>query len=44
MWMREWKKMKGTNMMCYGGKGGGMVYCLGFIGALVYYLTHTATL
>lgn len=46
MWMKDWKKMKGNKgmMCCGGGNAGGAVYGLGFLGALVYYLTHSLTL
>ena len=36
------KAIKQTVQKCSQGGGGGMVYCVGFIGALVYYIS-TAT-
>lgn len=38
----EDKKDKRNRCKCYGG-GGGAVYGLGFIGALIYFIQHSAT-
>lgn len=44
MFKKKLEKMHGKGKCCWhGGKTGGGVYCLGFIGALVFYIQHAAS-
>lgn len=36
---KSWEKWDKTH-----NKGGGVVYCLGFVGALIYYIQHATTI